>query len=146
MAQKVNEIMTRNIVTLNPQETIQEAAQLMNQHNIGAIPVVENGEVCGVITDRDITIRATSSGLPTNTPVSRCMTEGITVVKPDMDIHEAANLMAREQIRRLPVVENNQVVGMLAIGDLAEQNIYQNEAGDALSSISTPAQPDNISH
>lgn len=144
MAQSVNEIMTKNVVSISSKQSIQEAAQLMKKHNIGAIPVVDNGQLKGIVTDRDITIRSTAGGSAANTPVSQCMSTNVTVADSNMDIHEVANLMAQQQIRRLPVVENNQLVGMIAIGDLAEENIYQNEAGQALSSISTPAEPDQL--
>lgn len=144
MAQSVNEIMTREVVSVSSEQTIQECAQLMKQHNIGVIPVVDNGQLKGIVTDRDITIRSTADGISPNTPVSQCMTSNVTCATSSMDVHEVANIMAQQQIRRLPVVENNQVVGMIAIGDLAEEAIYQNEAGDALASISTPAEPDNL--
>ncbi|RXJ01768.1 CBS domain-containing protein [Anaerobacillus alkaliphilus] len=144
MAQSINEIMTKNVVCVTPQQSIQECAQLMKQHNIGVIPVVENGQLQGIVTDRDITIRSTADGIGPNTPVSQCMTNNVTTASSTMDVHEVANIMAQQQIRRLPVVDNNQLVGMVAIGDLAETDIYQNEAGEALASISTPAEPDQL--
>lgn len=144
MTQSVNEIMTKDVVSVSSQQTIQEVAQLMKQHNIGVLPVIDNGQLQGIVTDRDITIRSTADGTGPNTPVSQCMTTGVTVANSNMDIHEVANIMAEQQIRRLPVVDNNQVVGMVAIGDLAEQDIYENEAGEALASISTPAKPDQL--
>ncbi|MDW7685052.1 MAG: CBS domain-containing protein [Bacillota bacterium] len=144
MTQSVSQIMTKNVVSVSSQQSVQEAAQLMKQHNIGVIPVVDNGELKGILTDRDITIRSTADGDKANTPVSQCMSTDIKVATSNMDVHEVANLMAQYQIRRLPVVENNQLVGMVAIGDLAEENIYKNEAGDALSNISTPSKPDNL--
>jgi CBS domain-containing protein len=139
MAESLKNIMSNNVVTVSSSQTLQEAAALMSQHNIGSIPVVESGEIKGIITDRDITLRCTAQGLPTSTPVAQAMTANITTGTPEMDVHEAANLMAQQQIRRLPVVENNQIVGMVALGDFATKNIYQNEAGEALSSISIPS-------
>lgn len=136
--------MTKNVVSMSSQQTVQEAAQLMKQHNVGVIPIVDNGQLKGIVTDRDIIIRSTADGGAANTPVSQCMTTNVTVANSNMDVHEVANLMAQNQIRRLPVVENNQLVGMVALGDLAEQNVYQSEAGQALSSISTPSQPDQL--
>ncbi|MGF7186703.1 CBS domain-containing protein [Desulfitispora alkaliphila] len=144
MSQTVNEIMTKNVVSISSQQTIKEAAQLMKQHNIGSIPVVDNGQLQGIVTDRDITIRSTADGEADNTPVAECMTTDVTVANSNMDVHQVSNMMAEKQIRRLPVVENNQLVGMVALGDLAEQNIYQDEAEEALSSISTPAKPDKL--
>ncbi|WP_096186428.1 CBS domain-containing protein [Evansella halocellulosilytica] len=138
MNQTIRNLMSNHVVSVSPQQSVQEAAALMEQHDCGAVPVVENGQVRGIITDRDITLRATAHGLQANSPVSECMSSNLTVADVNMDIHEAANMMAQQQIRRLPVVENNQLVGMLSIGDLATQNIYQNEAGQALSNISFP--------
>ena len=144
MHQSVREIMTANVVSVSSHQSIQEAAQLMKQHNIGVIPVVDHGQLKGIITDRDITIRSTAGGSAPHIPVSQCMTTNVTVAHPEMDVHQVADLMAQYQIRRIPVTENSQVVGMVALGDLAEEQIYQNEAGQALSSISTPAHPDQL--
>ncbi|OZM58055.1 CBS domain-containing protein [Lottiidibacillus patelloidae] len=139
MAESLKNIMAQNVVSISSEATIQEAASLMSQHNVGSIPVVDGGQIKGIITDRDITLRSTSQGLPATTSVSQVMSSNLVTGTPDMDIHEAANIMAQQQIRRLPVVENNQIVGMVALGDLATKNIYQNEAGEALSSISVPS-------
>ena len=142
MSQQLKEIMTQNVTTVTTQQSVQEAAQLMSQQNIGSLPVVENGNCVGIVTDRDIALRAVSQGQsPQSTTVGTVMTSGIVTGTPEMDVHEAANLMAERQIRRLPVVENGQVTGIVALGDLATQNIYQNEAGEALSSISVPSSP-----
>ncbi|SHE93619.1 CBS domain-containing protein [Desulforamulus putei DSM 12395] len=142
MSQRLKDIMTQNVATVTPQQTVQEAAQLMSQYNVGSVPVVENGKCVGIVTDRDIALRAVSQGQdPATTKVQTVMTTGVVTGTPQMDVHEAANLMARRQIRRLPVVENGQLAGIVALGDLATQNIYQNEAGQALSSISEPSSP-----
>lgn len=142
MAQ-LREIMTSNVVTVNETQSVQEAAALMSEYNIGAIPVVNNNkQIVGIVTDRDITLRTTAQGEDAQTPVSEVMTaQQIVQGTPDMDVHQAANLMAEQQIRRLPVVENGQIVGMVALGDLAVQNKYANEAEEALQSISTPSAP-----
>ncbi|HEU5141088.1 MAG TPA: CBS domain-containing protein [Bacillales bacterium] len=140
--QQLRNMMAQNVVSVSPDQTLQQAASLMSQYNIGSLPVVENGKLCGVITDRDITLRSTAQGIDGQTPVSQCMsTTDLVSGRPDMDAHEAAQIMAQRQIRRLPVVENDQVVGMVALGDLASQDIYANEAGQALSGISVPAKP-----
>lgn len=143
MVQSLRNIMTSNVVTVNESQTVKEAAALMSQYNIGAIPVVNSsGQITGMITDRDITLRTTAQGESASTPVSQTMTaQQIVQGTPDMDVHEAAQLMAQQQIRRLPVVENGQVVGMVALGDLAVQNQYADEAGQALTNISTPSAP-----
>ena len=141
MSQTLRDIMTTNVVSVSPQQSIQEAARLMREHNVGALPVVENGQLKGIITDRDITIRSTAQGQEDNTPVSQVMSSSTVEASPDMDVHEAAQLMAQHQIRRLPVVENNRLVGMVALGDLATGNIYQHEAQETLADISEPTEP-----
>ncbi|WP_249872368.1 CBS domain-containing protein [Oceanobacillus saliphilus] len=143
MSQSLRDIMTSQVMTVNETQSVQEAAAIMSQYNIGAVPVVNNsGHMVGIITDRDITLRTTAQGQNAQTQVSQVMTaQQMVQGTPDMDVHEAAQLMAEQQIRRLPVVENNQIVGMVALGDLAVQNQYANEAEQALSSISTPSAP-----
>ncbi|ACV64047.1 CBS domain-containing protein [Desulfofarcimen acetoxidans DSM 771] len=137
MAQSLQEIMSKNVATITPQQTVAEAAQLMSQHNIGSLPVVENGQCVGMLTDRDITLRAAAKGAnAATTKVGAVMTKEVITAAPQMDVNEASKLMADKQIRRLPVVENNQVTGIVAIGDIAAQSIYQDEAGEALSDIS----------
>ena len=138
MTQNLNDIMARNIVSVDASQTVQEAAALMQQYNIGSIPVVQNGQLTGIITDRDITIRCTSQGLDINSPISQCMSSNIISGDSSMSVQEAAQLMAQNQIRRLPVVENKQLIGIVALGDLATNQSYQNEAGEALSIISVP--------
>jgi CBS domain-containing protein len=142
MAQ-LRDIMTSDVVTVNETQTVQEAAALMSKYNIGAIPVVNNSkQIVGMVTDRDITLRTTAQGENPQTPVSEVMTaQQIVQGTPDMDVHQAANIMAEQQIRRLPVTENGQLVGMVALGDLAVENQYANEAEQALQSISTPSAP-----
>lgn len=142
MAQSLQEIMTKNVATVSPQQSVQEAAQIMSRYNVGSVPVVQNGECVGIITDRDISLRATAQGLdPATTKVESVMSRNVVTGTPQMDIHEAANLMAQHQIRRLPVVENDKLTGIVSLGDLAVQDIYQNEAGQTLSEISQPSAP-----
>lgn len=139
---QLRNFMTQNVISVSPDQTVNEAANLMSQYNIGALPVVENGKLRGMITDRDITLRSTAEGRDGQTTVEQCMSSTDLISgRPDMDPHEAAELMSQRQVRRLPIVENDQVVGMVALGDLATQNIYANEAGQALSGISVPAEP-----
>lgn len=138
---KIGEIMTRNVRTVRPDSPVQEAARIMSEVNCGAVPVVENDRVVGIITDRDITLRVIAQGRGHETRVSECMSANVITCGPETDAHECANQMARRQIRRLPVVENGRLVGICALGDLATVRIHVNEAGDALSSISEPARP-----
>ncbi|AMA73842.1 CBS domain-containing protein [Aneurinibacillus thermoaerophilus] len=136
MSQRLQDIMTRQVATVQPNQTLEEAARIMNEYNVGAVPVVENGQCVGMITDRDIATRASAHNRDSQTKVRDVMTHNIITAPADMDVHEAADLMAKNQIRRLPVVDHNQLVGIVSLGDLAVQDIYQNEAGMALSDIS----------
>lgn len=139
---KLNQMMTKNVRTCSPDSTVQEAARIMSEVNCGAVPVTQGDKVVGIITDRDIVLRCVTKGSdPSTGKVSDCMTRDCVTATPDMDAHEAASLMARRQIRRLPVVENGKLCGIVALGDMATVNIHVNEAGQALSDISEPAQP-----
>jgi len=133
--------MTTNVATVSPNQTIQEAAQLMSQYNVGAVPVVENGRVRGIVTDRDITLRSTAQGLNAQTPVSEVMSTNLVTGRPNMTVQEAASLMSQNQIRRLPIVENNELRGIVALGDIATNNAYDQQAEQALSNISEPSRP-----
>ena len=136
---KVKEIMSKDVACLNPQDSIEKAAQLMKQHNVGSIPVCSNNMVSGIVTDRDIALRAVASGQDSSqTTVSNIMTSNPTVGNPEMDVHEAAEIMSKEQIRRLPIVENNSLVGIVSLGDISLEPILSDNAQDALKSISQP--------
>lgn len=141
--QQIRNVMTSDVVTIKDTQSVQEAAALMSQHNIGSIPVVNSrGDMVGIITDRDITLRTTAQGEGTQTPVSEVMTaQQVVQATPDMDVQQAAQLMAQQQIRRLPVVENGKIVGMVSLGDLAVDNMSDEAAGEALSNISEPSEP-----
>ena len=137
----IENIMSKSVISVSPEQSIEEAAQLMHQHNIGAIPVVENDRVTGMITDRDITIRSTADGGNEKMPVSQVMTNDVVTVSPNMSVEEAAQLMSQKQIRRLPVVENDHVIGMVALGDLATEEKHDAKAEEALTDISQPSRP-----
>ena len=140
---QVKELMTKDVTKVNANSSVSEIAKDMKSLNVGSIPVCDdNNNVVGIVTDRDIVLRDVASGdHHHNSTAQNVMSSHLVTVTPDTDVHEAANIMAKNQIRRLPVVENGKLVGMLSIGDLATKNIYVNEAGDALSSISTPSNP-----
>jgi CBS domain-containing protein len=135
---KVRDIMTTDVTTLAPTAFISEVAQVMRQLNVGSIPLVENGQMVGVITDRDITIRVVADGLDPHLETADLhMTKNPISASPDWSAEQAAEIMAREQIRRLPVVENGLLVGYLALGDLAVQN-KDRQVGETLQQISEP--------
>lgn len=134
--------MTTNVKTCEPSTPLTEVAKTMAQINCGCVPVMEGGRLAGVVTDRDIVLRAVANGKDIRTTTARdCMTSPAITASPDMDAHEAADMMAEKQIRRLCCVEGDKVVGIVSLGDLATEQIHVNEAGEALSSISEPAQP-----
>ncbi|PAD00561.1 CBS domain-containing protein [Bacillus paralicheniformis] len=135
----ISNAMSKQVATISSNQTVQEAAELMSRHNIGAIPVVDQGVLKGMITDRDITLRTTAEGQDGQTPVSNVMTTNVVSGKPNMSLEEASQLMAQSQIRRLPIVDNNHLVGILALGDLAVNEMSNESAGQALTNISTPA-------
>ncbi|RCW65868.1 CBS domain-containing protein [Saliterribacillus persicus] len=134
--QNLGQVMSSDVISVAPNQSIQEAATLMAEHNLGSLPVVQNGELVGIITDRDITLRSTAHGGDTHTSCSECMSSSIVSCESTMDVHEAATIMAQNQIRRLPVVENGKLVGMVALGDIATNEAYADEAEEALSDIS----------
>jgi CBS domain-containing protein len=140
---QVKEIMTKSVKTVSPSDSVKKAAQIMEEVNCGSVPVTEGDRVVGMLTDRDITIKAVARGQGSDTPVKNCMSGTVVTIKPDADAREAANMMADNQVRRLPVVDNQKLVGILAIADLARVNIYVSESGKALSEISEPSRQAN---
>lgn len=142
---KVKDIMTKNVAYVNPLNTVVEAAQLMQKHNVGVIPVCDQSGVIGLVTDRDIVVRNVAhSKNPHDTPVKDVMTSQVTTVSTDTDINEASKIMSQNQIRRIPVVENNMLVGIVSLGDLAVDQRFDTEASMALSEISTPSKPEKL--
>ena len=135
---RVSEIMTDSVKTVSPSDTIQQAAGIMKQIDCGSVPVADNGQVVGMITDRDIVIQAVAEGKGANFPVKTSMSRPVVTISRDTDAREAADVMADHQVRRLPVVENGKLVGILAIADLARVNIFVRESGQALKEISEP--------
>lgn len=144
---EVKDIMSKDIVIADLNDTIMDVAKLMAHHNIGCVPVTEDGyKVLGVITDRDIILSLAKYELdPAITSVSNIMTNKVYSVKPDADLKDALDLMKKERIRRLPVIENNTLLGIVSLGDFAVHgNSFKEEISQALSEISTPARPRNI--
>ncbi|SDG93907.1 CBS domain-containing protein [Alteribacillus persepolensis] len=132
----IQNVMTTDVETCRPDETISDAAMKMKQYHVGAIPVTQEDNLMGMITDRDIVVRCIAEQKPESTPVSEVMSSQIITAEPDMDIHQAAKMMAEKQIRRLPIVENQRLVGIASLGDLAVDKQTDAEASFALSEIS----------
>lgn len=140
---KIREVMTDCVIRVDPEETVDVAARTLAQHNIGILPVCESsGRLCGLVTDRDMVIRCVASGrLPSQTKVRDVMTGQVISAQPDMDAAVAAHLMGRQQVRRLPVLEDGKLCGMVSLGDLAKTEESVMDAADALMDITS-----NISH
>ena len=135
---EIKDIMTQSVVSIDPGESVEVAARTMTRHNIGALPVCTNGKLCGMLTDRDIVTRCLAANRqPAGTQVRQVMTEQVTAVRPDMDTGAAAHLMGRLQVRRLPVVENGKLCGMVSLGDLAVREETILDAGDVLADVSS---------
>ena len=136
---KLREVMTNPVIRIHPDETVAVAARTLTHYNIGILPVCGgDGRVCGLVTDRDLVTRCIASGRSASmTPVREVMTTQILSVRPDMDANMAAGIMGRAQVRRLPVLENGRLCGMVSLGDLAGREETAQAATNALSGISS---------
>ena len=133
----VRDCMNPHVISVSPEESVAVAARLMARHNVGALPVrAVDGSLCGIVTDRDMVVRCMAlERSPAQTPVSRVMTDRVSTVQPSASLTQAANRMAKEQVRRLPVVEGRRLVGMVTLGDLSHRDDYVMDAAEALSEI-----------
>ena len=136
---KIRELMTGTVIRIHPEESVAVAARTLSRYNIGILPVCgSDGHLCGLVTDRDLVTRCVAAGRnPETTAVRDVMTQHMIVARPDMDSSIAARMMGAEQIRRLPVMENGRLCGMVSLGDLANRQESIMDAGDALSAISS---------
>ncbi|USG63696.1 CBS domain-containing protein [Brevibacillus ruminantium] len=135
----LREIMTKDVETVTLKDNVYEVSCKMRDWNVGVIPVVdEKNDVIGMITDRDIVIRGLAEKREGSAAVETVMTRDIILGRPEMTVDEAAKIMAQHQIRRLPVVENGKMVGIVALGDMAVREVHHDEATEALSQISEP--------
>lgn len=132
----IRDVMTPNPRTVSPSDSIQNAACIMRDLDTGAVPIVENGRAVGMLTDRDIVVRAVADGGSSNRTAGDIATQTVVSAAPDMSTREAAQLMSDHQIRRLPVVENERLVGIVSIGDLAVKEGKDSRTGDTLQAIS----------
>jgi CBS domain-containing protein len=117
---KIRDVMTTDVESAELDTTIEQIATMMRDGDVGAIPVLDDGELCGILTDRDIVVRCIAEGNdPSETTVEDILSDNLKTISPNQDTEQAARLMAELQVRRLPVVEKGQLVGMVSIGDLA---------------------------
>jgi CBS domain-containing protein len=145
--QRIAEIMTRDVRAVAPHETIRRAAQMMDELNIGALPVCDGDQLVGMVTDRDITVRATSVGMtPDDSRVEQVMSSDVRTCFEDQTLDEVLQQMANVQVRRVPVVSHDaqpRLVGIVALGDLAARaQIDQEQVERTVREISTPSEPD----
>ena len=137
---QVKDVMTRGAEVVRPDATLQEAANKMKSLDIGPLPVCDGDKILGMLTDRDITVRATAEGLdPKQTRVQEVMSKELITCLEDQDVKEAAELMQSKQIRRVPILnKDKRLVGMLSLGDLAQRTQDSKLAGKTLEEVSTP--------
>ncbi|RJF98774.1 CBS domain-containing protein [Noviherbaspirillum saxi] len=141
--QTIADIMTRDVRSVSPQETVMRAAQLMDEMNVGSLPVCDGQKLIGMVTDRDITIRATAAGqAPERAHVEDVMSQQVRWCFDDQPVDEVMEQMADTQIRRVPVLDHDthQLVGIVSLGDMATKHSAQVDR--TLGEISSPSQPD----
>lgn len=137
---KISEIMTKDVISLSADDTAQHAAQLMKENNIGSIPVNTGQKIIGIVTDRDIILRCVAEGKDIKMQKVRdIMTSNPVIGDGNISVEDAARIMSERQIRRLPITSNNELVGMVSLGDLAVEPNLRENAGEALSEISVPS-------
>jgi CBS domain-containing protein len=133
----VGQIMTAYPEALGPDDTIQKAAKLMRDHDYGVIPLIDaDSSLIGIVTDRDIVVKAVAGGHGLDTPLSECMTPDPDSVPKDIPIEQALHVMNTRQIRRLPVVEFGRLIGMISLGDIAKSRTPGAETLKTLESVS----------
>lgn len=135
---KISDVMTRDVQTIQPDQTAQEAASFMLSADAGSIPVTEGDRLIGMITDRDIAVRGIAKGYGPDTPVRELMTDDLVIVRTDDTIENAASKMSQAQVRRLPVIDaEEKLCGIVSLGDLSRE-ADSASASEALQGISQP--------
>ena len=132
----VRDVMTPNPQTVSPDDTLEQAARIMRDQDTGAVPVVQDGRPIGILTDRDIVVRAVADGDTSTRAVRDVVSRQLVSVSPDSSTNEATELMSAYEVRRLPVVENERLIGIVSLGDLAVKEAKDRRSGDTLQSIS----------
>ncbi|MGN9866872.1 CBS domain-containing protein [Bacillus swezeyi] len=135
---KLKDVMTTDVECCEPSASAAEIAGKMRDQNVGSIPVCENEKLLGLVSDRDIVIRCVAENA-IDASAEHVMSTEMVTGHSDMSAEEASDLMAKHQIRRLPIVEDGRLAGMVALGDLSVTNAADEKAGEALSEISKPA-------
>jgi CBS domain-containing protein len=136
MGTSIKEVMTRDVRACEPNATVAEAAKIMAQEDVGPVPIVEDGRLVGIVTDRDIVIRVVAEGRdPNATTVKEIASSNLVTVSPDEDLDEALKMLAENQVRRLPVVEGDRLVGIVAQADIARLG-KDSKTGEVVEEIS----------
>jgi CBS domain-containing protein len=141
MSMNVADVMTTNVDSCSPESTCKEVAMKMKELDVGAVPICDNEKLVGIVTDRDIVIKGFVNNLSSDSMISELVTDNVVKGSKEMSVEEAVRLMSQHQIRRLPIVEDDKLVGIVSLGDLAVNNQSTYEAGQALKNISNPAEP-----
>lgn len=134
---KVRELMTTDVTTAELGTTLEEIATIMRHEDVGAVPIIDDDEVVGIVTDRDIVVRCVAEGGdPGESTAEDILTEGLVIVSPEGDVQDAEELMSRHQIRRLPVVRDGHLEGMISLGDIAVKVGDRQGHGQVLEQVS----------
>ena len=137
---RASEIMTKNVRVATRDMSLSEVAVMMRDGDMGAVPVVDNGKLIGIVTDRDIVVRMIADGKDASTPITEAMTTELFTVAPDDFVFEAIRLMGDKQVRRIPVVgANGELVGIIAMADVALEMEDEREIAETLEEISSGA-------
>lgn len=136
---KARDVMAGGLITCPPDAPVTEAAKLMRDRDTGDVLITEDGKLLGIVTDRDVAIRAAASGEdPREEPVRKYMSKRLVMGHPNWDLRRVSNTMSKHQIRRLPIVENGMLLGIISLGDLALRDKHRDKVGQALRAISEP--------
>ncbi len=133
---RANDVMTRAVASVDPEAAVSQAAKLMRDLDIGDILVIQEGKLKGIVTDRDLTVNVLTNGADTNAPVGKYMTTDVVTGAPDWSLEQIAKTMGEHQIRRLPIVEEDTVVGIVSLGDVALHTSKRAAVAESLKNIS----------
>jgi CBS domain-containing protein len=140
---QIADVMTRDVRVVAPRDTLQRAAQCMDELNVGAVPVCDGDKLIGMVTDRDLAVRAVAAAKPADTAVEEVMSANVRWCYDDQPVDEVLDEMRDTQIRRVPVIDrDHRLVGIVSLGDLAERANDRARVAETLHDISTPSQPD----
>jgi len=139
----VESLMTREVAVVSPTDSVRSAADVLKRLNIGSAPVCNGRSLVGMITDRDIAVRAVADGRdPLNTPVEQVMTRDVVYCFEDQDVQEVADAMSASQVRRMPILNRqHELVGIVSLGDLAVDVADDEMSGEVLEEVSQPSRP-----